>query len=198
MNDGGNNQSNGGRRRRKKNGNGVDGNVNCEEKQEIIDNKDSKEMMITSYLLLEDQEKHEKVEWEELAHQEKTDFESNHKKKTQAMLDYYSTVQNHYEGLDETDKIKRKRSRAAVNSAIVVASTDIVDKSVNLEANSKQSGGGGASVSHQRRLWVKDRSKDWWDKCNSPDFPENEFKKWFRMGKGTFELICDELKVAVA
>lgn len=198
MDDGGNNQSNGGRKRRKKNGNGVDGRSNCEEKQESngSKNKDLKEMMITSCLLLEDQEKHEKDEWDEFAHQEKSDFEVNHKKRAQAMLDYYSTVQNHYEELDETDRVRRKRSRAAVNTAIAVAASDIIEKSGNLEANNKQSSG--SSVSHQRRLWVKDRSKDWWEKCNSPDFPENEFKKWFRMGKATFELICEELNLAVA
>ncbi|KMT13642.1 hypothetical protein BVRB_4g080280 [Beta vulgaris subsp. vulgaris] len=193
MNDGGKNQSNGGRKRRKKNGNGVDGSVITEEKQEP-NSKGLKEMLITSFMLLEDQEKHEKEEWEELAHEEKSNLEANHKKKTQAMLDYYSTVQNHYEGVDETDRLRRKRSRAAVNSAVVAAATDIIDKSGSLDG--KQANG--SSVSHQRRLWVKDRSKAWWDECNSPDFPENEFKKWFRMGKPTFELICDELNAAVA
>ncbi|XP_051129542.1 protein ALP1-like [Andrographis paniculata] len=50
----------------------------------------------------------------------------------------------------------------------------------------------------QRRLWVKNRSKDWWDQCNSPDFPEEEFKKAFRMGKATFDFICSELSSVVA
>ncbi|XP_004507965.1 protein ALP1-like [Cicer arietinum] len=49
----------------------------------------------------------------------------------------------------------------------------------------------------QRRLWVKDRSKDWWEKCSSPDFPEEEFRRCFRMSKSTFELICRELDSAV-
>ncbi|XP_057540033.1 protein ANTAGONIST OF LIKE HETEROCHROMATIN PROTEIN 1-like [Amaranthus tricolor] len=185
MNDGGNNQSNnGGRKRRRKNGNGVSENDNVEQKQQP-NNKGSKEMMITSFLLLEEQEKQEKQEWDEFSHQEKSKFETNHKKKTQAMLDYYSNMQNHYVGLEETNTIRRKRSRAVANSAVVGASA--VDKQCS-----------GSSVSHQRRLWVKDRSKAWWDECNSPDFPETEFKKWFRMGKATFELICDELKSAVA
>ncbi|XP_021734466.1 protein ANTAGONIST OF LIKE HETEROCHROMATIN PROTEIN 1-like [Chenopodium quinoa] len=196
MNEGGNNQSNGGRKRRKKNGNGVDESVNFEEKQQPSDKKETKEMMITSYLLLEDQEKQEKEEWEEFADQEKLDFEAIHKKKTQAMLDYNSNLQSSYEGLDDTDILRRKRARGAVNSAMVVAATEMIEKGGSIEASSKQSSG--SSVSHQRRLWVKDRSKDWWDKCTSPDYPESEFKRWFRMGKATFELICDELKVAVA
>ncbi|MBA0839045.1 hypothetical protein Goarm_004817 [Gossypium armourianum] len=33
----------------------------------------------------------------------------------------------------------------------------------------------------------------WWDECNRPDYPEDEFKKVFRMSKSTFELICFEL-----
>lgn len=195
MSDGGNN-TNGGRKRRRKNENGIDESANGEEKKEPTDKKGLKEMMITSFLLLEDQEKQEKEEWDEFAHQEKSDFEANHKAKTQAMLDYYSTVQNHYEGLDETDRLRRKRSRAAVNSAAVVAASDIIEKSGSLEATGKQSGG--SSVSHQRRLWVKDRSKAWWDDCNSPDYPDKEFKRWFRMRKATFELICEELNAAVA
>ncbi|CAN1799340.1 Protein ALP1-like [Linum perenne] len=66
-------------------------------------------------------------------------------------------------------------------------------------------GSGSASAStppppphpQQRRLWVKDRSKDWWEWCNHPDFPEEEFKKAFRMSKATFDMICEELDSAV-
>jgi len=49
----------------------------------------------------------------------------------------------------------------------------------------------------QRRLWVKDRSKDWWERCNRPDFPENEFRRCFRMSKATFDTICQHLDSAV-
>ncbi|RZB55350.1 protein ALP1-like [Glycine soja] len=49
----------------------------------------------------------------------------------------------------------------------------------------------------QRRLWVKDRSKDWWQRCNSPDFPEEEFRRHFRMSKATFDMICQHLDSAV-
>lgn len=188
-----NSHSNGGRKRRRKDADGEGTKVgSCEVKTEP--NKVVEEM-ITSLLLLEDQDKVDKEEWEKIAHQEKSNFEANHKKKTETMVDYYSTVQNYYEGLDETDRLRRKRSRAAVNSAAAAAASEIIEKSDNLEANKSS---GGASVSHQRRLWVKDRSKAWWDECNSPEFPEEEFKKWFRMGKSTFELICDELNSVVA
>ncbi|KAK4337936.1 hypothetical protein RND71_042423 [Anisodus tanguticus] len=49
----------------------------------------------------------------------------------------------------------------------------------------------------QRRLWVKDRSKAWWEHCNSPDFPEDEFKKAFKMSRATFYMICEELESVV-
>uniref|UniRef100_A0A9I9E687 DDE Tnp4 domain-containing protein n=1 Tax=Cucumis melo TaxID=3656 RepID=A0A9I9E687_CUCME len=55
-------------------------------------------------------------------------------------------------------------------------------------------GGGGTQ---QRRLWVKDRSKDWWDQCNHPDFPDEEFRRAFRMSKSTFDMICKELDSTV-
>ncbi|XP_009762262.1 protein ANTAGONIST OF LIKE HETEROCHROMATIN PROTEIN 1-like [Nicotiana sylvestris] len=49
----------------------------------------------------------------------------------------------------------------------------------------------------QRRLWVKSRSNAWWEQCNSPNFPEEEFKKAFRMSKATFDIICCELESVV-
>jgi hypothetical protein len=56
---------------------------------------------------------------------------------------------------------------------------------------------GSENRGQHRRLWVKDRSKEWWEQCNSPNFPEEEFRKAFRMSKSTFEMICDELDAAV-
>ena len=54
-----------------------------------------------------------------------------------------------------------------------------------------------APASHQRRLWAKDLSKDWWDKCSHPDFPDDEFKKLFHMSKATFNMICHELEPSI-
>ncbi|PKA53785.1 hypothetical protein AXF42_Ash011264 [Apostasia shenzhenica] len=50
----------------------------------------------------------------------------------------------------------------------------------------------------QRRLWVKERSRAWWEQCSHPDFPESEFRRAFRMGRATFDMICEELGSAVA
>ncbi|XP_020097513.1 protein ALP1-like [Ananas comosus] len=50
----------------------------------------------------------------------------------------------------------------------------------------------------QRRLWVRERSSDWWDRCNHPDFPEAEFRRLFRMSRATFDVLCDRLGSAIA
>ncbi|XP_019191878.1 PREDICTED: putative nuclease HARBI1 [Ipomoea nil] len=67
-------------------------------------------------------------------------------------------------------------------------------ESVDVVSTSDAGGGGGQ---HQRRLWVKNRSNAWWEQCNGPDFPEEEFKKAFRMSKATFDMICEELESVV-
>lgn len=48
-----------------------------------------------------------------------------------------------------------------------------------------------------RRLWVKDRKKEWWDNLNRPDVPDEEFRAAFRMSRATFDMICHELDAAV-
>ncbi|KAK8480659.1 hypothetical protein V6N13_004391 [Hibiscus sabdariffa] len=55
----------------------------------------------------------------------------------------------------------------------------------------------GTGSGQQKRLWVKDRSKDWWDKCNHPYFLDEEFRRAFRMSKATFNMVSEELKPAV-
>lgn len=81
-----------------------------------------------------------------------------------------------------------KRSRGGSAEAI----------SASEEASAAGSSGGAAPQGQsQRRLWVKDRSNAWWEQCNSPDFPEEEFKKAFRMSRATFDLICEELESVV-
>jgi hypothetical protein len=60
--------------------------------------------------------------------------------------------------------------------------------------------GESASVSTgcaQRRLWVKNRSNEWWERVKSPDYPEEEFKRAFRMSRATFDMICEELESVV-
>ncbi|EOY29961.1 hypothetical protein QUC31_020509 [Theobroma cacao] len=147
--------------------------------------------IITSLLLLEEQEKRDRDEQDEASNEEKLILESTHRRKTKTMLEFYSEFQDYYSEIEETDRVKRKKSRAMAASVAAAS----VNQTENQAPNNhiKQSGSG-----QQRRLWVKDRSKAWWDDCNRPDYPEEEFKKAFRMSKSTFELICEELNSAIA
>lgn len=160
--------------------------------------------ILTSLILLDEQEKSEKEDWDKSEREEMLLIESNHKQKTSAMMDYYSKVQEHHEILDQNDGVRKRKSRAvttaAIASAAIMATTDLDD-------SNQQKGSGGAAAAPtvaaaaagpQRRLWVKNRSKAWWDQCNSADFPEEDFRKAFRMGKDTFEMICNELTKVVA
>ncbi|MBA0864145.1 hypothetical protein Goshw_000040 [Gossypium schwendimanii] len=147
--------------------------------------------IITSLLLLEEQEKRDHEEQNEASNEEKSILESNHKRKTRTMLEFYTNLQDYYSEIDETDRVKRKKSRTMAASVAVAAVSQTENQSPNQQ--NKQSGSG-----QQRRLWVKDRSKAWWDDCNRPDYPEEEFKKAFRMSKSTFELICEELNSVIA
>ncbi|KAK1418332.1 hypothetical protein QVD17_27475 [Tagetes erecta] len=155
--------------------------------------------IISSLLLIEEQEKSEKLEWDQDFEQDKLIFEQNHRKKTKAMLDYQSELKHFDEASDQSNRIRKRKSRAVTNAAI--ASIVAAESDTTSVAPLPATGSGattGASAGPQRRLWVKTRSTDWWDKCNSNEFPEHEFKKAFRMGKDTFELICNELTSAVA
>ncbi|GJV68355.1 hypothetical protein Tco_1483864, partial [Tanacetum coccineum] len=49
-----------------------------------------------------------------------------------------------------------------------------------------------------RRLWVKERSKGWWKYHDSDECSDVEFRRAFRMSKGTFNMICEELDSGVA
>ncbi|KAL4334332.1 hypothetical protein GQ457_07G045250 [Hibiscus cannabinus] len=148
--------------------------------------------IITSLLLLEEQEKRDHDEQNEVSYEEKSILESNHKRKTRTMLEFYTNFQDYYSEIDETDRVKRKKSRAMAASVVAAAAVSQTENQSPNQQN-KQSGSG-----QQRRLWVKDRSKAWWDECNGPDYPDEEFKKAFRMSKSTFELICEELNSVIA
>lgn len=172
------------KRRRKDEGEGELGVVKEGKKRDL-------KAIITSLLLLEEQQKRDQEEFDRTLEEEKMVFEENHKKKTRAMMDYYSNLQDYYNELDDMDRARRKRcnsasaTTAAAAGAAGAASLEFSDSSVKP--------GSGA-----RRLWVKDRSKAWWDECNKPEFPEEEFRKAFRMSRATFDMICDELNSVVA
>ncbi|CAI9090823.1 OLC1v1025680C1 [Oldenlandia corymbosa var. corymbosa] len=173
-----------------------------EQKPGGVKTKDLKEI-ITSLILLEEQEKKDQDEFAKEEEQEKLFFESNHQKKERAMLDYYSQLQDYHREADLKEGIRKRKGRANTAAAAATTLAAAVVDAAEHDAGSGNSGGGeqgdkGAKGAPQRRLWVKDRSKAWWDQCNSAEFPEEEFKKAFRMGKDTFEMICNELTSVVA
>ncbi|KAA8538724.1 hypothetical protein F0562_028295 [Nyssa sinensis] len=192
MNDKITNTSN--RRRRSRKDTCEDDDNGCKESGiEATDKQEGKkvkalEEIITSFVLLEEQEKSDQEEWAKTHQEEKILVEANHKKKTRAMLDYYSKLQGCYDSVDQSDVLRKRKSRAAAAAAVVTAESE----------NSNRKGGGGAAGEPRRRLWVKNRSTAWWDQCNGADFPEDEFRKAFRMGKETFDMICNELSSVVA
>ncbi|OVA04472.1 Harbinger transposase-derived nuclease [Macleaya cordata] len=141
--------------------------------------------LLTSFILLDEQEKSDQQEWDKISQHESSLLDSNHKKKTQTMLDYYSDFQDYYSDLEESDRFLIQQSRLSVNKI----ATQIAANPKSKDSKSIQG--------HQRRLWVKDRSKAWWDQCNHPDFPESDFRKAFRMSRATFDMICEELNLAV-
>ncbi|KAK4372897.1 hypothetical protein RND71_008281 [Anisodus tanguticus] len=195
MNDNNNNLPNKRRRRKKE---AIQETPNeTDENQGAVKTKDLKEI-ITSLLLLEEQEKSEQEELVKEEEEKKKVFEANHKKTTKVMWDYYSNVQQHHSDLEELGNVRKRKGRANNAALAACAATTVVavdEENITKANNNSEKGGPGAP---QRRLWVKNRSKAWWDQCNSADFPEDEFKKAFRMGKDTFELICNELSSVVA
>nr|XP_043623921.1 protein ALP1-like [Erigeron canadensis] len=96
----------------------------------------------------------------------------------------------------ETSRKRKARPTPKADSS----SRSAVDLGYDLNLATTSSVGGSTIVENgpQRRLWVKNRSADWWDKYKSSDIPNDEFKKAFQMGKDTFETICNELTASVA
>nr|XP_009622723.2 protein ALP1-like [Nicotiana tomentosiformis] len=161
-----------------------------------VKTKELKEI-ITSLLLLEEQDKSEQEELVKEEEENKLLFEANHKKTTKVMWDYYSNVQQHHNDLEQLDGARKRKGRGNSAAACAIAAAAAEDEIVSSSKANSNSEKGGAGAP-QRRLWVKNRSKAWWDQCNSADFPDEEFKKAFRMGKDTFEMICNELSSVVA
>ncbi|KAI3991969.1 hypothetical protein MKX01_012914 [Papaver californicum] len=138
--------------------------------------------LLTSFLLLEQEQEQEKS-----SDEIQSLIETNHRQKTQTMIDYYNDLQDDYTDLEQqSDQFYIQQSAnkvAATAAAISTAAT----KGLSSKESKIQGGG------NQRRLWVKDRSTAWWDQCSHPDYPEEDFRKEFRMSKETFNLVCDEL-----
>ncbi|KAL8498932.1 hypothetical protein ACS0TY_022043 [Phlomoides rotata] len=150
--------------------------------------------IITSLVLLEDQEKDDLEEEGKANQEEMVQYQENHSKRKRELMEFRTEFEGENKDAERAEGARRRKSKGnsfAAAATVAVASASGED---SVSASDKAPATGGP----QRRLWVRNRSKDWWDQCNSPDFPDEEFKKAFRMGKETFDLICNELSSAVA
>lgn len=184
--------------KRKRKGDDEDGDGNQDPfqlQQEEDLKKSAMRDILASLLMLDEEEKQEQQRSLIDSQQDKALFDLNYKRKVQVMNDYNSHLQTHYSELDEIDHSRTKRARSS-SSAVAALATENAASGDSAQTSAGGGTGAGGSGQH-RRLWVKDRSKDWWDRCNHPDYPEEEFKKAFRMSKATFEMICNELDSVV-
>ncbi|KAJ0243341.1 hypothetical protein HA466_0194080 [Hirschfeldia incana] len=158
------------------------------------DTKNNLKGFFTSLLLMDESEKHNQEAQNAASRREMSELQSNYRKRARTMSDYYSDLTDYYADAEEDGDIDRKKSRASRAAVAVAASVSAASEATE----SSEVTGSVPGSGQQRRLWVKDRSRAWWEECNRSDYPEDDFKKAFRMSKSTFELICEELNSAVA
>ncbi|XP_057969524.1 protein ALP1-like [Malania oleifera] len=152
--------------------------------------------ILASLLLLDEEEKTEQQKWAMDSQHQKSLIDANYQHTHQAMQEYNLQLQHRFSNSDEHDRLRLKRARGSTSAALGAAAIASEDSNSNVSNSNSDTqsppAGGGA-----RRLWVKDRSKAWWEMCSSPDFPDEDFKRAFRMSRPTFDFICGELDSAV-
>ncbi|XP_062208727.1 protein ANTAGONIST OF LIKE HETEROCHROMATIN PROTEIN 1-like [Phragmites australis] len=95
--------------------------------------------------------------------------------------------------LTEGEESGAKRQRSPTRSRENSGGSNEGDHDNMSEVAAAVGGRGGG-----RRMWVKERDREWWDRMSSPFCPEEEFRRAFRMSRATFEAVCEELGAAVA
>ncbi|NP_001146875.2 uncharacterized protein LOC100280483 [Zea mays] len=98
----------------------------------------------------------------------------------------------------EASGVKRQRSPTSSSRENSAGSNDGDYEHTSAAAAAAAAGGGGGGRGGGRRLWVKERDHEWWDRMSSPACPDDEFRRAFRMSRATFEAVCEELGAAVA
>ncbi|KAL2346569.1 hypothetical protein Fmac_000569 [Flemingia macrophylla] len=119
---------------------------------------------------------------------DKNEEGSTQKKKKKQNLDTLLTTL-----LLKDEEKRRKKENNMVDDDGYYSDSEVVVGESNTMKSKKLAGG-----EPVRRVWVKERSGAWWEKCEKPEFPEKEFRKAFKMGRVTFEKICEELNSAIA
>ncbi|KAK7281237.1 hypothetical protein RIF29_09034 [Crotalaria pallida] len=193
------NPNNNNKKRHRNNGDDEGGGGGGRKKKGNSDGSSSSDVkeILSSILLLDEEEKQEQHERFVESEQHRDIINSSYHQQVRAM--------NDHDQLDELGSMRAKRAHRSALTYAVAAVTGSDDISFNHGSAEPSTDSAELKtdtllqLQHQqpRRLWVKDRSKDWWDRCNHPDFPEEEFRQCFRMSKATFNMICDELDSAV-
>ena len=49
-------------------------------------------------------------------------------------------------------------------------------------------------LSHEKTIWEKQRSREWWTDIVKGTFSDDQWMENFRMTKATFEILCDDLR----
>ncbi|CAO2203823.1 unnamed protein product [Urochloa humidicola] len=163
--------------------------------------KRSMARILTSLAALEAEEHADRAGAADASRRELALLESNADTRSHAMMDYYAKMEGSFDAAADADaaaRSKRSRLAASAAAAAVVSAEDSATAAASASGTSPTRAAAGQGGHHQRRLWVKDRSRDWWDKCSSPDYPEEDFRRAFRMSRATFDMICDALGSAVA
>lgn len=146
-----------------------------------VENDSSVQDLLTKLLAFDGSPEEEQAQNVYPVHHPSILMDSNYNQGNQQMIDSAYYLNSHLNLTDSGNSPQAKRARSEADDIVTTsdASTSVAN--------------GGA----QRRLWVKDRSKAWWEHVNSTDFPEEEFKKAFRMSRATFDKICEELESVV-
>ncbi|KAK7354627.1 hypothetical protein VNO80_20092 [Phaseolus coccineus] len=150
--------------------------------------------LLASLILLEEEETREQQNRMVESQQQRAMFNASFQNQARAMETYKAQSQDHYAKSEELQNKITKKARRAVAAA---ASSVILEETSSVQAQDLPQTGLGSGSTVQRRMWVRNRSKDWWEQISRKDFPEEEFRQWFRMSRSTFDLICDELDAAV-
>ncbi|CAN6336483.1 unnamed protein product [Urochloa humidicola] len=93
---------------------------------------------------------------------------------------------HHHEGTAGTSPpTKRKRGRRPMTRSS--------------PSGGASTGASGSGHRRRRRVWVRERSTEWWDRLDSPAAcPDAEFRRALRMSRATFAALVDALGGAVA
>ncbi|KAL5202061.1 hypothetical protein ABZP36_013013 [Zizania latifolia] len=106
-------------------------------------------------------------------------------------------------GCRGTGRSRKRRFQAdddELAAAVTVGST-ATRRAPSSSPSSDGSGEGNDTVGERgggRRVWVRVRSKQWWNHLSDPACPEEEFRRAFRMPRAVFDKLCDDLAAAVA